>query len=505
MNKIVVKHSCIEINDYTLGDSPKLEYMFTIYDPLYHTTYFKGIEYREEEKKLILPRGMDIFLLERIFMTQAYIDYKHDPYDHTEPIMISYLPRNEVQKTALRFILGEGEYKYTQTRSALSVNLNTGGGKTYVSIAAISFLCIKSIVITSSIKWLEQWKDRILEYTDILPNEIYMITGAPSIQSLLKGRKDVSKFKIFLASHSTIKSYGDKYGWDQVGELFKILRVGIKIYDEAHLNFDNIYRIDYNTNTFKTIYLTATPARSNREENDIFQIYHKNIPAIDLFDEENDPRTQYMAFRYNSHPEPMDITRCKNQYGFDRNKYVSYVVNQENFYNMLHVLIDIIKYRLGKVLIYIGINECIDIVYHWIIENYPELSNDIGIYNGKTDEKEKAKVLNKKIILSNTKTAGAAMDIKDLKMTIVLAEPFKSSVLARQTLGRTRDQNTYYIDIVDDGFYYTKRYYAQKKPVFEKYATKCIETTFTDIDLEQRVEKIMDFREKSVRPIQYLE
>ena len=48
MDKIVLKHTRIEINNYDLGDSPKLEYFFSIYDPLYHTTYYKGMEYIEE-------------------------------------------------------------------------------------------------------------------------------------------------------------------------------------------------------------------------------------------------------------------------------------------------------------------------------------------------------------------------------------------------------------------------------------------------------------------------
>ena len=30
----------------------------------------------------------------------------------------------------------------------------------------------------------------------------------------------------------------------------------------------------------KTIYLTATPERSNNDENNIYQLYFKNIPSI---------------------------------------------------------------------------------------------------------------------------------------------------------------------------------------------------------------------------------
>ena len=92
----------------------------------------------------------------------------------------------------------------------------------------------------------------------------------------------------------------------------------------------------------------------------------------------------------------------------------------------------------------------------------------------------------KKFILSTTKSCGAASDIADLAVTIVLAEPFKSSVTARQTLGRCRADNTLYIDCVDFSCYRTREYYQKKKVVFNMYAKSCKEV-FLDTDvLEQR-------------------
>lgn len=52
MSKIVIKHSRIEINNYELGDCPKLEYIFSVWDPNYHASFPKGIEYIEEKNSL---------------------------------------------------------------------------------------------------------------------------------------------------------------------------------------------------------------------------------------------------------------------------------------------------------------------------------------------------------------------------------------------------------------------------------------------------------------------
>lgn len=500
MNKIVVKHTRIEINNYELGDCPRLENCFSIWDPVYFTVRYKCIEYNEEEKKLLVPRGIDVRWLEHLFDCTAYVDRSYDKVTPIEDdVFVKFLPRDDVQKTALRFIIGEGEFRHNQARSQLSVNLNTGKGKTYVSIASITWMKIRSAIICGSIQLLEQWKKCIVDYTDISPKDVAIISGTASIYKLLNMKS--SHYKIFLFSHNTIKSYGSKYGWDKVGELFNFLGIGLKIYDEAHLNIDNICLIDFHTDTYKTLYLTATPARSDRDENDIYQLYFKNIPSIDLFDPEDDPRTSYTSIHFNSHPSPQQITASKNAYGFNRNYYTNYVVDRDNFYRLLHIIIfDYIKKSTGKNLIYIGTNEAILKVRDWIIDHYPEFIGQVGIYTTLTTE-NKSDELSKKIILSTTKSCGAAIDIKGLENTFVLAEPFKSEVLARQSLGRTRAKDTNYYEVVDEGFYQCKRYYVQKKPVFEKYATECNKDVYPDRALEGRSNEVMDIRSKSVLPI----
>lgn len=499
MNKIIVKHTSIIINNYNIGDSIKLENNFTVYDKITHSYFLKGVEYVEDEKKLILPRGIDVFYLENIFQCKAVMDTSHDPMDFIDKVNIKYLPRDEIQEEAIAFMSGNTtKYKKNKNYSQFSVNLNTGKGKSYCSIINSAIHSIRSAVITSSINWLNQWKNYILEYTDIKSREIFTITGTPSIQRILS--KDMSQYKFILISHNTIKSYGDSFGWNKVSELFNHLKIGIKYFDEAHLNFVNMSKIDFYTNTYKTYYVTATPARSDKDENAIFQLYFKNVPAIDLFDENEDPHTNYIAIRYNSRPAPYEISECKNQYGLDRNKYTNYITGKDNYYKMIRIILDILFKKKGKSLIYIGTNKAIFKTYEWISYNYPELINDIGIYTSAIPEDEKINQLNKKIILSTTKSTGTAMDIKGLECTVVLAEPFKSEVLARQTLGRTRSNNTLYIEVVDTGFNQILKYYYYKKPIFEKYALSCTEINIKQNELDYRSEQLILQRNQRFNP-----
>ena len=160
---------------------------------------------------------------------------------------------------------------------------------------------------------------------------------------------------------------------------------------------------------------------------------------------------------------------------------------------VLTYLLDLVLKQQGKCLIYIGTNKAIDIVYDWIINNFPELYENVGIYNSLvTVNKELA--LEKKIILSTTKSLGAAVDIKDLKTTIVLAEPFSSGVIAKQTLGRTRNNNTFYIEVVDIAYKNIYLFYNKKKPIFSKYALSCKELNMNDIMLDNKYKEIMEKR-----------
>ena len=503
MQQIIIYRTHIEILNYELGDCPELEKMFSVYDMTYHRRFPKCRLYDEEKKILMIPRGISIGYLERIMGIIPSVDTSVDPFDSIGQVKLKYKPRDEDQLEAIKFMLSMDQYHRNEVNTMLSVNLNTGKGKTYCAVATTAYLQQRAIVIADNVGWLEQWKKFFIEYTDIDDDEIYLISGAPSLMKLFN--RDISKYKVILSTHSTIKSVGDKMGWDKITEFFRYCKIGIKFYDEAHLNFDNMFQIDCYTNTFITYYLTATPGRSDMRENEIFKLYFKNVPSIDLFHQDEDPHTKYAAIKFNSNPSPIDIKKCKNAYGLNRMKYTEYLVYNENFHKMLIILVNMALNKPGKHLFYIGTNEAILHVKELIYADFPELVGNVGIYTSITPPEKKAFELEKKIILSTTKSAGVAMDIKNLVETVNLAEPFKSRVLAQQTLGRTRADNTLYKDIVDTGFLYTKKFYDFKKPVFDKYATKCVEVNMDSDELNRRSNEIIEKRSQLQQAMEFFD
>lgn len=492
MSKIEIRKTCIIIHNYEPGDCEFIEHKFSIYDKLYHKYFMKGMYWDPDTKDLYLPAGIDFYYITRNFGDDIWNKVKADKFmELNQSVKLKYAPRDEVQKKAIKFCLGIDEYMNNRNSSQISVNLNTGKGKTYVAIAVMAYYNIRTIMITSSIDWIDQWREKIKEYTNIKDDEIYTIAGSSSIAKLVNGMKNLSTIKFFLCSHDTIRSFATKYGWENVHKLFRGLKIGIKIYDEAHLYFDNICMIDFYTDVWKTYYLTASPMRSDRFEDYIYQEAFRTVPKIDLYDEQNDPHTEYIAIKFNSHPTPKDISRCQNPYGFDRIRYTDYLITRPNYYRILQIIMNIIlsttSYE-GKSLIYIGTNKAILVTYNWLKYYYPGIS--IGLFSSLVPKSDKRNQLNNKIILTTTKSAGAALDIPGLEITVILNEPFKSKVLAQQTLGRTRDRNTRYIDVVDIGFRTLNYYYNQKKPVFKKYATSCKEMSFSDYTLDYQIQEL---------------
>ena len=499
MVKIVVKNSCICIENYILGSCYSLEKNFFVYNPVTHSSDVLGMYYSSKSNILYIPKGLDLDKIKKYLNYPPCVFEKPDPFLDTGKINMKFKPRDEEQKEALKFMIGLGEYKDNLYQSQLSVNLNTGKGKTYCSIATISALHIKSIVITGSNTLLNQWKSNIKEYTDLKDKDIFFISGSDTMNLVLSGKSNHAKeAKIFLCTHGTIRSFCDTYGWGKLSEVFNVLGIGIKFIDEAHTNFNNMLMIDFFTNVFKSYYVTATPARSSWAENKIYQLSIKNIPDIDLFDENNDPHTDYIAIKYNSHPSAYDINYCKNAYGLDRNKYVGYITKNEYFYKVMRVVMDMYLRCKGRGLFYIGTNDGVLKVYKWICTNYPQLLGQIGIYTSLLDKEHKLLEKNKKLLLSTTKSAGLGEHIEGLKMTVVVAEPFKSEVITRQTLGRTRDNDTLYIELVDLGFRQTRNFYYAKLPVLNKYALSVSDTTIDNYELEKRSEYLIQQQQEHV-------
>lgn len=484
--------SSVVIHNYNPGDNQRLEHLFSVWSKIKHRYESMGIFYDYEHKDLYLPGGINLAHVINSFSSDLIKRIPPDPYKHIGDVKCRIKPRDDRQWEAMRFCLGLEEYSENRNRSQIGLNLNTGVGKTAIAVLTFAFYGLRTIMITASSSWLDQWRDRLLEYTDLKPSEIYTISGTPGIVKLFNGMKNTENIKFLLCTHSTLQTYAKKHGWGSIRKLFMDLQIGIKLVDEAHLYFSNINMIDAFSNCLKTYYLTATPMKSDRYEDKIYQRSFETVPKITLFDEENDPHANVLIVKINSHPSPYDKEAINSgNYGFNVLKYVDYFMQNTIYYPLLHITLYHCLSEMkseDRVLIYHATNSAVMQSYRWIKYHYGQYS--IGIYTSLVPKEIKPDQLNCKIILSTTKSAQALLDIAHLKKIIVFVEPYNSAPITRQVLGRLRDSDTELIEIVDYGFSRLHTWSVHRKKIYQTYAKEINEVQFNEQELNDAVLQI---------------
>lgn len=477
MKSIHAKFTSIVIPDYELGSQKKLEKSLSIYNEIYFRDEPVGYYYDHESRQLFLPRGLDLEYLENIFNLPVYVDSNFDPYEKAS-YKLKVEPRNDIQRKSLSFLLGYDEFEYTKKHSQLALTLPTSTGKTYVTIAALSFMKVKSIIITHNNNIKQQWYGSFLKNTNIDERLILDIKGSSVINKILKFDKKLP-YKVFLINHRTIFSYAKKNGWNSITELFKKLQVGVKVYDEAHLEFGNLFKTDIYTNTRKTFYLSATFGRSESHENKVFNLVFKNIAKFGKeAKKELRKHIIYTIIYFNSNPNVEDRASIKGRKGWlDRNKYSDYLMDKDIAFELLDYLMKFFADKEGKKLIMSSKIQSTEEIYKYLSDNYPNLS--VGIYNSKVKEKEKSLLCD--IISTTPKSLGTGTDIPGLRVVINF-EPYSSEISANQYSGRLReyssDQNTVYVELVDRGFPQIVRMCNRRISTFKKNGYKVFEINY---------------------------
>ena len=476
MSKIVVKHTSMTINDYTLGDNTQLEKYLSLWDENRYCFVPRGYLYNEEEQKLHIPRGIEIGYVEKAVDGVAEVDYTPDEYSKAS-IKIKASPKDNGQRRAIAFLTGQDAFKYTAKYSQLLLNLPPGEGKTVISTMAIATLGLKTIIITHIDKIKDQWIKTLLEMTDLTEYDICDINSSRKIDRLLN--KDSDRSKVYIVNHATLLSYAKTNGWKSITKLFKHIKVGIKIYDEAHLNFDNILKIDMSTNTKKTFYLTATFERSDHKENKLFNRCFKNVVKFTINETQEPKRkhTIYLSILYNSKPTVMEQAVTQGRRGFDKNAYSDYQLNSDEFYRALAYAVKFFESKEGKMLVLSTKIELVENITKFLKENIE--NKTINSYHSKVDKDVKDNILIYSDIISSTpKSAGTGLDINKLR-TVIMTEAYSSKVQAEQASGRLReyspDDYTFYVELVDVGFKTVNDMYKKRLPVFKKKCLKVME------------------------------
>ena len=465
---IEVHNSHIRLTNYTLGDSKGLERLLSVWDSVRFEVSWANMMYLEDKKELRIPGGFPISSVRKFFPYEDLVYSKKPTVSASASYKCDVKPKDDKQKEAIDFLTGSVDETANATERMLC--LQTGGGKTYCTIHALSKIKKRSMIVVDQEKIMLQWRDEFIKFTNLTEDDIYLISGRNSVDALMKKKKSEIRYKVIIAMHQTLGSLEK-----EVTDLYEHCKIGVNVFDEAHCYAANMFNINFLTDSELTIYLTATPNRSKKQEDDVYQASFKNVPKYGLEDKFDSPYHNIYYISYDSKPSYNTICSCQTKRGFDTNRFSDYTFDKsyDIFYEVVLKLLKITLKNpaMGKTCIIVHKNDHLTKLKTDLEADFPDI--EIGVFSSLiSDGKKREKELNKKVILSTDKSMGKAVNCENLQF-IIMAVPTSSLVVAEQTLGRLRKldgKKVMYFDVIDRGFKTCSNQRTQRRKILDKKA-----------------------------------
>ncbi|MFQ5719928.1 MAG: DNA repair helicase XPB [Acidobacteriota bacterium] len=141
------------------------------------------------------------------------------------------------------------------------VVLPCGAGKTLVGLMAMERLATSTLVLTTSVSALRQWRDELLERTDLRPEQIGEYSGAEKTVAPVT----LSTYQILTYRRRRSEPFLHF-------DLFRRRNWGLIIYDEVHLLPAPVFRVLAEIQARRRLGLTATLVREDGRQTDVFSL-----------------------------------------------------------------------------------------------------------------------------------------------------------------------------------------------------------------------------------------
>ena len=143
-----------------------------------------------------------------------------------------------------------------------TIAMPTGAGKTWVGLAAISLLKVRTVIFVPTINLAHQWKEKIVKTLGVKPGDVGILGG---------GYKEIGK-PILVALYDSGVKYSDKLG----------TMYAFYIFDEGHhIAASSFKEIAWNMLAPFRMVLSATIERDDENEGMIFKMAGEKVYSID--------------------------------------------------------------------------------------------------------------------------------------------------------------------------------------------------------------------------------
>ena len=142
-----------------------------------------------------------------------------------------------------------------------TVVMPCGSGKTIVGMALMHLYQTSTLIISTNVAAVHQWRDELLDKTTLPIEQIGEYTG------------DVKEIKpVTIATYQILTWRPDRESAFPHFRLFREQRWGLIIYDEVHLLPAPVFRVTAEIQAIRRLGLTATLVREDGRERDVFSL-----------------------------------------------------------------------------------------------------------------------------------------------------------------------------------------------------------------------------------------
>ena len=139
--------------------------------------------------------------------------------------------------------------------------LPCGAGKTVIGIACMARLQTHTLVLTTNVTAVKQWKQELLDKTSLADDQIGLYTG------------DTKEIRpVTIATYQILTYRKSKGGPFEHFRLFEAANWGLVIHDEVHMLPAPIFRAVAELQAKRRLGLTATLVREDGKEEDVFSL-----------------------------------------------------------------------------------------------------------------------------------------------------------------------------------------------------------------------------------------
>lgn len=149
----------------------------------------------------------------------------------------------------------------TERGGSGTIVLPCGAGKTVVGIGAMAAAKAHTLVLTTNVTALRQWRDEILDKSTLSPDDVGEYSG---------DRKEVKP--VTITTYQMLTYRPTKDGPFKHFHLFNDADWGLILYDEVHLLPAPVFRAVANLQSRRRLGLTATLVREDGKEEEVFSL-----------------------------------------------------------------------------------------------------------------------------------------------------------------------------------------------------------------------------------------